>query len=143
MVLSLAPVSLADITRDAAAGPALTEYLEARGIRTPATLALLSKNEEGLDQTLIQPLLQGWTKGDGSVITIPETDKPIAKATLLHMWMMAKQSWEQAQIAAQPKAPPSTAAPSGHTQRLRKTKSRRRLRQADGQRLSRTTRPSR
>ena len=41
MVLSLAPVSLADIARDAAAGAVINEYLELRGIKTPATLALL------------------------------------------------------------------------------------------------------
>ena len=79
MVLSLTPLSLADITRDAAAGPALVEYLELRGIKTPATLALLSMDEEGLDRTLIQPLLQGWQREDGTTISISETDKPIAK----------------------------------------------------------------
>ena len=115
MVLSLTPLSLADITRDAAAGPALVEYLELRGIKTPATLALLSKDEEGLDRTLIQPLLQGWQREDGTTISISETDKPIAKATIIHMWMMAKQSWEQAQLAAKPKPPPSAAAPTGST----------------------------
>ena len=89
------------------------EYLEQRGIRTPATLALLSRDEEGLDKTLVQPLLQGWEKADGTKISIAESDKPIAKATLLHMWMMAKQSWEQAQIAAQSKLPTPAAPPSG------------------------------
>ena len=120
MVISLAPVTLADITRDAAAGPALVEYLERRGIRTPATLALLSKDEEGLDRTLVQPLMQGWQKDDGTTISIAESDKPIAKATLLHMWMMAKQSWEQAQIANQLKVPapssPTTGAKTAATE---------------------------
>ena len=45
MVLSLSPVSLADIARDAAAGAVINEYLELRGIKTPATLALLSRDE--------------------------------------------------------------------------------------------------
>ena len=95
--------------------PCLVEYLEIRGIRTPATLALLNKDEDGLDRTLIQPLLQGWPREDGTIISIPDTDKPIAKATLIHMWMMAKQSWEQAQVAAQPRPPSPPATAPGTT----------------------------
>ena len=91
------------------------EYSEIRGIRTPATLALLNKDEDGLDRTLIQPLLQGWPREDGTIISIPDTDKPIAKATLIHMWMMAKQSWEQAQVAAQPRPPSPPATAPGTT----------------------------
>ena len=120
MVLSLAPVSLADIARDAAAGAVINEYLELRGIKTPATLALLSRDEDSLEQTLIQPLLQGWSRDDGTVLKVPENDKPIAKAVLLHMWMMAKQAWEAAQIAAKPKpatpANSSTGSPATSTE---------------------------
>mgnify|MGYP000008266181 FL=1 len=120
MVLSLAPVSLADIARDAAAGAVINEYLELRGIKTPATLALLSRDEDSLEQTLIQPLLQGWSRDDGTVLKVPENDKPIAKAVLLHMWMMAKQAWEAAQIAATPKpatpANSSTGSPATSTE---------------------------
>jgi len=113
MVLSLTPLSLADIARDAAAGGPIIEYLELRGIKTPATLALLSKDESSLEQTLIQPLMQGWSKPDGGMLTIPENEKPIAKAILLHMWLLAKQSWEATHAAMQPKpAAPSTTAAS-------------------------------
>ena len=118
MVLSLAPVSLADIARDAAAGAVINEYLELRGIKTPATLALLSRDEDSLEQTLIQSLLHGWARDDGTVLKVPENDQPIAKAVLLHMWMMAKQAWEAAQIAAKPKpaTPASTGSPATSTE---------------------------
>ena len=112
MVLSLAPTSLADLARDAAAGDIVNEYLDARGIKTPATLALLSRDEDNLDLTLIQPLLQGWPRPDGTTITVREQDKPIAKAVLLHMWMMAKQVWEATQHAAMPKATPTQSTSS-------------------------------
>ena len=112
MVLSLAPTSLAQISRDAAAGDVINEYLDIRGIKTPATLALLSRDEAHLEQTLIQPLLQGWPRADGTAITVPDKDKPIAKAVLLHMWMMARQSWEATQLAAQAKTAPPPSTPS-------------------------------
>lgn len=112
MVLSRTATSLADIAREAAAGDAVNEYLDARGIKTPATLALLSRDEENLDLTLIQPLLQGWPRADGTAITVSEQDKPIAKAVLLHMWMMAKQAWEASQQAILPKTTPTPGTSS-------------------------------
>eukprot|EP00435_Cladocopium_sp_Y103_P025847 s2362_g6.t1 len=90
MVVSVT-MSLADIARDAAASAQVTEYLELRGLRTAATLALLCKYEDGLERTLIEPLLQGWTKQDGSVLAIQDSDKPIARAVLLHMWLLSRQ----------------------------------------------------
>eukprot|EP00435_Cladocopium_sp_Y103_P013637 s2457_g3.t1 len=110
-------MSLTDIARDAAASPHISEYLEQRGLKSAATLALLAKDEEGLDRTLIQPLLQGWTKADGSQLTIPESDKPIARAVLLHMWLLARQQWTASQNAMQPTstAPQTTAPASAST----------------------------
>jgi Ni2+-binding GTPase involved in maturation of urease and hydrogenase len=43
MATSVTALSLQDIARDAAAGNDILEYLELRGIRTAATLALLNK----------------------------------------------------------------------------------------------------
>eukprot|EP00435_Cladocopium_sp_Y103_P041998 s2661_g11.t1 len=101
-------MALADISKDAAASPEIVEYLELRGLKTAATLALLSKDEEGLEKTLISPLMQGWTRPDGSTLTVKETDKPIARAVLLHMWLLCRQQWSAAQAAMQPTpaAPP-------------------------------------
>ena len=59
-------LSLQDIARDAAAGATIVEYMELRGIKTSATLALLSKDEHDLETTLVQPLLQGWQRADGT-----------------------------------------------------------------------------
>ena len=92
---SLAMPSLQDLANDAAAGPTLQEYLESRSIKTSATLALLASDEESLDRTLVQPLFQGWAKADGTTLTVPENEKPIAKAMLLHMWQLARQAWKQ------------------------------------------------
>ena len=99
--------SLQDIAADAAAGPTLIDYLTLRAIRTPATLALLANNEDALEKTLIQPLFQGWAKPDGSTLEIPDSEKPIAKAMLLHMWQLSKQCWMKTMAAATPPTSPT------------------------------------
>ena len=100
MDVSVAPKSLRDIAHDAAAGEVICEYMEARGIKTAATLALLSKDEAALETTLIEPLLQGWRRADGTVLTVAESDKPIARAVLMHMWMLSQQDyWNTSQAA--------------------------------------------
>ena len=86
MVRSFAPSTIQDLATDAAAGTTLQEYLESRGIRTPATLALLARDEEDFDRTLIQPLFSGWSKSDGSRLEVPEAEKPIARAMMLQRW---------------------------------------------------------
>lgn len=109
MATSVAALSLPDIARDAAAGNDILEYLELRGIRTAATLALLSKDESDLEATLVQPLLQGWARPDGSTLSVPDSDKPIARAVILHMWMMAQQNyWAASQAAMLPMQAPAT-----------------------------------
>ena len=96
-------MALDDIAREAAAGDTIKSYMHARGIRTAATLALLSKDEEALDTTLIQPLLQGWECPDGSKLEVPQSDHPIAKAVIIHMWMLAQQHyWAASQAAMKP-----------------------------------------
>ena len=115
---SLTMPSLQDLANDAAAGPTLQEYLESRSIKTSATLALLASDEESLDRTLVQPLFQGWAKADGTTLTVPENEKPIAKAMLLHMWQLARQAWNKTLAATTPQAPmnpPTTPATSAST----------------------------
>ena len=119
MVHAVHQQTLADIAKEAAAGPQIQEYLDLRGVRTTATLALLGKDEDSLDRTLIQPLLQGWTKPCGTAkIEIPASEHPIAKAVLTHMWLVAKQSLQpviqQLQQPA-PTASPTTSTPSAST----------------------------
>eukprot|EP00435_Cladocopium_sp_Y103_P018282 s257_g4.t1 len=110
MVVAVHSASLQDIVGDAAAGLTVLQYLELRGIRTPATLALISKDEAQFDTMLIQPLLDGWTKADGSKLQVAESDKPIARAVLLHMWLLCLQQWNATQAASQ--TAPAQAAPS-------------------------------
>ena len=113
-----AVLSLQDIARDAAAGATIIEYMELRGIKTSATLALLSKDEHDLETTLVQPLLQGWQRADGTTLSVPESDKPIARAVIMHMWMMAQQNyWAISQEAMRPlqTTTPTATTPSAST----------------------------
>ena len=119
MVHAVHQQTLADIAKEAAAGPQIQEYLDLRGVKTTATLALLGKDEDSLDRTLIQPLLQGWLKPCGTAkIEIPASEHPIAKAVITHMWLVAKQAMQQViQQAQQPTVPPpsTTTTPSAST----------------------------
>ena len=113
MAAPVAALSLQDIARDAAAGNVITEYMELRGIKTSATLALLSKDEHDLETTVIQPLLQGWKRPDGTTLTVPDSDKPIARAVLMHMWMMAQQNnWAVSHEAMRPLQTSTQATPA-------------------------------
>ena len=56
--------TLADLVAEAGAGTELAAYLEDRGIKTPATLALLANDDAEFDSVVLQPLMSGWkTKG--------------------------------------------------------------------------------
>ena len=114
MVTSAPAGSLADIAREAAASPELQEYLALRGVKTPATLALLSKTEDDLEKILIQPLMAGWTKADGSSITLSDAEKPIAKAVLTHMWMVSRHQLQASQVSTPP-VPPTTSTAASST----------------------------
>lgn len=96
--------SIEDLADEAAAGKDLRRYLEARGIRAVATLALIAASDDEFSKTLIEPLLLGWKLPEGDIIRLPPDEHPIAKAILTHMWMLAKQSW-QASLAASKPAP--------------------------------------
>ena len=107
-------MSLASLANSAGAGPQITEYLEARGIRTTPTLALISNDRETFISQIVQPLLDGYQKGT-TRITLESEEKPIAQAVLEHMWREAQLQWQRRQ-AVVPLAPaaatPGTAAPS-------------------------------
>lgn len=107
--------TMADLAAEAGAGTELIQYLEDRGVRAPATLALLAQDE--LETVLLQPLLTGWKTKAGSAITLAESEKPIAKAILRHMWNLARSSWQAQLSAARPAAPsapdPATVTSSG------------------------------
>ena len=105
--------SLADVATEAAAGRDILAYLEDRGIRTAATLALMVADTDQLQQrVLIDPLMSGWKKADGTLISVPEVEKPIASAILTHMHAECRRAWTAQQHQAPPTAP---AAPTGTT----------------------------
>ena len=109
--------TMADLAAEAGAGTELIQYLEDRGVRAPATLALLAQDDHELETILLQPLLTGWKTKAGSAITLAESEKPIAKAILRHMWKLARNSWQAQLSAARPATPsapdPATATSSG------------------------------
>ena len=78
-------MSLAELANNAGAGPQITEYLEARGIRTTPTLALISNDREAFIAQIVRPLLDGYQKGS-TRIQLEEDEKPIAQAVMEHMW---------------------------------------------------------
>lgn len=102
---------LEDLANEAAAGTDLRRYLDQRGIKAVATLALLAASEAELDQKLVEPLLAGWKVSDTEIIRLPIDEHPIARAILLHMWMLARQSWQITLQTSAPSATPSATPP--------------------------------
>ena len=110
--------SLGEILDEAAAGRDLRRYLEMRGVKTIGTLALLAADEDALQRSLVDPLMSGFGSGTDKVI-LPEEEKPIARAVLLHAWSLARTAWSRYMAppaattpAAAVAAPSSTAAAS-------------------------------
>ena len=87
------PMSLEDVADTAAAGQHVRDYLEARGIRTTAMLALLARTEDQLETTLALPLFNGWKTTDGRTLRVPPEEQPIAQAILVHMWSLCRRKW--------------------------------------------------
>ena len=56
-------VSLTDLANQAGAGSVIVEYLEARGIKTTPTLALIATDRDSFQAQVVQPLLDGYRKG--------------------------------------------------------------------------------
>ena len=106
--------TISDLATEAGAGSDLIDYLEERGIKAPATLALLARDEPEFETILLQPLMTGWKKRNGDTITVNDAEKPIARAILKHMWNLARTTWT-AQQAAMSSMIPSTPPPSTGT----------------------------
>lgn len=100
--------TLSHVADAAAAGQVVRDYLQARGIRTTATLALIAKTEEELEKHLVVPLFNGWKLEGGSLLSIPPEEQPIVQAILLHMWTLCRQDWAAANKPVA--SPPSPAA---------------------------------
>lgn len=100
-----------EILTEVAAGDDVRRYFEARGLRTVGTLALVAASEEMFTRHVCDPLLNGYTVGTDR-ITVAESEKPIARAVLLHAWSLAKVSWSRSMTPAPtptPSAPTVTA----------------------------------
>ena len=107
---SSSSLTMAELAAMAGAGTEVVEYLDARGIKAVATLALLAANETAAENFLVRPLLDGFKKGSVQ-ISLSDEEKPIAQAVLLHMWAEARMWWTARQatglvIPAQPGASP-------------------------------------
>ena len=112
--LTMKTVGTIDELADAAgAGPDIRKYLANRGIMTVPTLALIAKSADELQSVLLEPLFAGWS--DGTIrITVSQSEQPIAKAILTHMWSLAQHSWNHLMSASPPpvKAAPPVASPT-------------------------------
>ena len=97
MVLaSSASLTIADLATAAGAGSEISRYLELRGVKAVGSLALIAGDEDAFQRHLLQPLLDGFTKGTESV-TWEDSEKAIAGAVLRHMWQEARMWWAQRQ----------------------------------------------
>ena len=103
--------SLTEILDEAAAGRDLRRYLDGRGVKTIGTLALMAADEDSLQKSLIDPLWAGYGTGSDR-INIPEDEKPIARAVLLHTWSLARTTWSRYITPAAPPAAPATSTTS-------------------------------
>lgn len=103
--------SLTEILDEAAAGRDLRRYLDGRGVKTIGTLALMAADEDSLQKSLIDPLWAGYGTGSDR-INIPEDEKPIARAVLLHTWSLARTTWSRYMTPAAPPAAPATSTTS-------------------------------
>eukprot|EP00438_Fugacium_kawagutii_P021843 Skav233012 [mRNA] locus=scaffold909:68906:88437:+ [translate_table: standard] len=109
--MTITSATLTDIGNGAGAGPEVMQYLDARGIRTAPTLALIASDADAFEKTVVMPLLSGFSKG-GVNIKLTEEEKPIAKAVLLRMWAESKLQWQQRNSSA---PAPATSTPTPAT----------------------------
>lgn len=103
--------SLSDLLQQAGADEVTCGYLQARGLSSVGTFALIARDHESLRKILIQPLLQGFKKGD-QVFELDDADKPVAEAVLLTVWDEANQVWKKHLAATGPQNLPGTPAPA-------------------------------
>ena len=83
-------------------------------MRTIGALALVASDEETLQRTIVDPLLAGYAAGTER-ISVPDPEKPIAKAVILHAWSLARTSWSKTMAAATPPPTPVGTIPTSTT----------------------------
>ena len=106
-------ISLADLAAQAGAGDVILQYLEARGIKTTPTLALIAQDRDTFVTQIVRALLEGFRKGSIH-LTVTEDERPIAQAVMEHMWSEAQLQWQERQASVlRSAAQPIAAAPSG------------------------------
>ena len=97
MAGSASEPTLADIAVQAGAGSEITTYLEQRGLRSAGALALIASDVDQLDNVLVAPLLAGWRPDPADPgIQLSDDEKPIAKAVLRFMWVLATEARKRA-----------------------------------------------
>eukprot|EP00435_Cladocopium_sp_Y103_P047932 s2136_g14.t1 len=84
---------LAELAEAAGAGPTILEYLNARGIKTTPTLALIAHSRDDFIAQVVRPLIDGFQKGTTRIV-VSEEERPIAQAVLEHMWQEATVQWQ-------------------------------------------------
>ena len=94
-----------ELARQAGAGDTVRAYLQARGILSVGTLAMVARDDASYESTIIEPLLRGFPT-DGGMLELPEVEQPIAKAVLLYMWNLAREA-RAAAITPSPSSAPS------------------------------------
>ena len=74
----------------------------------------MASDSDHLQRVVIDPLMAGWKKADGTLISIPEIEKPIAAAIIKHMHAECRRAW-----ANQQQSPSSnTSGSNWHQQRV-------------------------
>ena len=102
-------MDLAAVADAAGAGTDVRRYLQARGITSAGTLAMLAPDEARFRDIMAAPLLAGFGSG-ADRIQLEDADKPIAAAILLFMRKLAIDSHSPA--ATSPSPAPSVASRS-------------------------------
>ncbi|CAE7417574.1 DNMT3A, partial [Symbiodinium microadriaticum] len=102
--------SMDALASQAGAGSSVRAYLEARGITSVGTLAMVARDEDGYEEAIIRPLMAGFTTPAGR-LELSAEEQPIARAVLLYMFNLAREARQAAAIATTPAA----ASPSSVT----------------------------
>ena len=101
------------LASQAGAGSIVRRYLEARGIRSVGTLAMVARDEDGFEEAIVRPLASGFDHPEGR-LELTTDEVPIARAVLLYMFHLARET-RQATVAAtaSPSVPTAASAVAG------------------------------
>ena len=85
--------SMDDLAAQVGAGDDLKRYLRVRGTTSAGAFAIVAQSQDQFDAFIVAPLIAGW-QPDPSVdaITVPEPERPIARAILRFMWTFSQGS---------------------------------------------------